>query len=99
MRALKLVQTALKRFYYEHHDKIRLETELAQEIRDERLFEFTQTKHRVIEAIDYRLAKAEKSLSVLREKNGPANAIEDLQSRHDELETLRTFVKGMVTKV
>lgn len=59
---------------------------------------FFSCKRRVIGGFDYRMTRLEDSLKVLKKKKRPQSEIRDLQSRIDEIETLRHFVKGMVVK-
>lgn len=99
MNYLQKVQAAIKRFYYEHHDKIKMENELHTEVLNAKVEGFTETKRKVVEALDYRIARTQESLEVLNRKEEKVQSvIDDMESRVDELETFRNYVKGMVIK-
>lgn len=99
-KARALVQSVLTRFYTVHHNKETFETELVDEVNSARVRGFGETKRRVIEAMDYRIARLTESLDVLnRQPEKVRSVIDDMQSRVDELETIRNYVKGMVIKV
>lgn len=88
-KARTVVQGAVKDFYYKHHDPIKMEDELVNEINGERVVGFTEAKRRFADAISFRIDKYVAESCV---ENG-------YNSRMiDELEKLRLLVKGMVVK-
>ena len=93
------VQEIIRKFYYDHHDKIKMESDLVDSINSGRVSGSTSTKRQIVEALDYRVNRLTESLEVLR-KNGNQvqSVIDDMESRVDELETFRHYVKGMVFK-
>lgn len=61
---------------------------------------FSETKRRVVDAIDFRLKSLRTNVRVMSETaTVPTSLLEDWSSRIDELESLRSYVKGMVIKV
>lgn len=101
-KARALIQSVMTRYYRVHHNVDTFENELVDEIGSARVRAFASTKRQVLEALDYRLARLNDSLEVLqknREKFESNYLFDDMESRIDELETFRNYVKGMVIKV
>lgn len=93
------VEALVHSFYHEHHDLGRFKTELAAAV-GPKIEGFTECKRRVVEAFDYRLDRMNESLAVLRKNPEKVRSvIDDMESRVDELESFRSYVKGMVTRV
>lgn len=99
-KALQAVRAVIKRFYYEHHDKIKMEQELEKEVKDARVRGFMQNKRRVVESIDYRIARLKESAEILKRDPKKLDLmLKDVESRAEELESVRIYVQGMVIKV
>lgn len=83
-RSREIVKNIMDNFYNEHHDKEKFQNDLAHVFDVRRIEGFTEARHRLIEAIDFRMS----------ETPGPLST-----DARDELANLRSFIKGMLLKI
>ena len=87
------VQEVLRQYYYEHHDKIRMEQDLTETLELESISGLQQ----VIESIDTRMAHLRHDLTYF-EKLCSSDVVVDKKARIDELEALGNYVKELMLK-
>lgn len=99
-RAESVIETVLKRFYFDHHDSEQFKQELIGEVKASRVRAFFEAKRVMLDALEHRLAEHEATRTLIK-INNPVHGsgyIDDLGSKMEELSTILYFVKGMVVK-
>jgi predicted transcriptional regulator len=82
----------------EHHDRKLFEEELTTEVLSARVNAFSETKRRILDAIDFRIENI-KEIYTLSDDFSDTTSDLIRKSRLNELETLRSHISGMVIEI